>query len=117
MVLLVVTLPTIMNPPTAGVKGEKARFCPFRNGKVAIVRVAEEVEYKRRVTKNGVVLHERGEKRVVSVTIDGARYKEFLARPGGVFDALRDYFGPDVAIRLQEDGAPGHGFDNRHGRR
>lgn len=41
-------------------------------------------------------------------------YKDFLTQDGGVFDKIRQYFGPETIVRFQEDGAPGHGYDNRN---
>ncbi len=35
----------------------------------------------------------------------------------GVFEAIRKYFGRTAKIIVQEDGAPGHGYDNRHNRK
>lgn len=121
MVIAVLARPKILNKETAG-KNEPARFDAEQNGKVAIMRVVEERALKRNVFKvvNGVktlVKDKTRDTKVVSVTIDGARYKDFLTRPGGVFDKIREYFGENVTVRFQEDGAPGHGYNNRNKRK
>lgn len=122
MVIACVARPRMLNRDSAGSQGdgEKAEFCKFQNGKVAIVRCVAQEAYKRDVTKmiNGekVVLHKKGDPKVVSVTIDSRRYKDFLDREGGVFEKIRDYFGEGIVVKFQEDGAPGHGYNNKKNR-
>ncbi len=121
LVLAAVARPRLLNPETAGKNGERAKFCEVQNGKVALIRCVEEVAYKKKVTKMNdkgekVIIHEKGDKRVVSVTIDSERYFHFMTMEDGVLDKIQDYFGPDVEVRLQEDGAPGHGYNNKANR-
>jgi len=120
MVIAVIACPKMLNPLTAGVNDEVARFDPEMNGKVALVRCVEEVKRKRKTYKkvNGVktLSHDAGETKVVSCTLDGARYRDFLIKDGGILSKVRSYFGPDVEVRFQEDGAPGHGYNNKGGR-
>jgi hypothetical protein len=119
LVLGVISRPKMLNKETAG-PNEPAIFCPIQNGKVALMRCVEEQPYKKRVyeTIDGqkILKHDVGESKFVSVTIDGPRYKDFLVRKYGVFDKIREYFGPDVRVRMQEDGAPGHGYNNKKNR-
>jgi hypothetical protein len=119
LVLAAITRPKMLNKDTAG-PNEPARFCTVQNGKVALVRCVGKEFYKKKVyqTVNGekILKHNVGDVKWVSVTIDGPRYKDFLVREGGVFDFIRQYFGPDVPVRFQEDGAPGHGYNNKNKR-
>lgn len=120
MVMAVVGRPKLRNKRTAS-KNEPAIFDSEQNGKIALVRVVEERPFKRNVyeTINGVKTLKKDktkDTKVVSVTIDGERYKHFLTRENGVFDKIRAYFGEDVIVRFQEDGAPGHGYNNRNKR-
>jgi hypothetical protein len=119
LVLAAISRPKILNQESAGER-EPARFDPVQNGKIAIVRCVEEVRYKRKVyeTINGakVLKHDKGDAKLVSCTIDAAKYKDFLTRDGGVFKQVRQYFGEGVKVRFQEDGAPGHGHNNRNQR-
>jgi len=119
LVLAAISRPKMVNMTTAG-QNEPAEFDPHLNGKVALVRCVEEVKYKRKVyeTVNGekVLKHNAGDTKLVSCTIDAQRYKDFLCRDGGVFSKIQSYYGSDVTVRFQEDGAPGHGYNNRNNR-
>jgi hypothetical protein len=118
MIIAVIACPTMLNKATACAT-EPARFHAVQNGKVALFRCVEEQAYKRVVKDKvtGQIKHDVGDPKVVSVTMDGPRYADFLTKTGGVFDKLREYYGPDVEIRMQEDGAPGHGYNNKAGRK
>lgn len=117
MVIAVIARPKMLNMATA-CKTELGVFDERFNGKVAIFRVVDEEHYKRKVYRieNGMkkLKHDVGDSRFVSVTMDGQRYKRMLCEKGGIFEKIREYFGDDdVEVRLQEDGAPGHGYNNR----
>ena len=113
-----------------------ATFDPVRNGKVALLRVCRVDRYRRTVYRTEydfvtgkrrkvigvdgapVVMHAKGDPRVASRTLDGAEYVDMLTRPDGVLDRVERYFGPGHAeVTVVQDGAPAHGFDNRHGGR
>lgn len=68
---------------------------------------------------NGVKtpLKKKGDKKIVSATLDAKKYHEILTKDGGVFKKTRDYFGEGSTIVFQEDGAPGHGYNNRRNRK
>lgn len=117
MVIAVIARPKILNRDTAS-SDEPAVFDPVHNGKVALVRCVTESVWKKNTYKTledgtKVIKRAAGAPRYVSCTLNGARYKEFLVRKNGIFDKIREYFGPNVCVRLQEDGAPGHGYNNR----
>lgn len=122
LVIGVVALPKMINPLDAGEQGnhKKAKFSPEQNGKIHLARVCEKNKYKRKVSKivDGVkrIIKEKGDDKIVAANLDGNKYKEMMIGDNGIFDSLRRYFGPLPVIIIQEDGAPGHGYDNLHGR-
>lgn len=119
LVMAVVCLPDMLNRETAGQQGigEKAIFSEERNGKVCLLRIIEKSCYKRSVSKivdgKRIIIKNRGDLKWVSINLDGATYSKFLTMKDGVFDSLKNYFGSHAKIILQEDGAPGHGYNNR----
>ncbi len=127
LAMVVLARPRIRNRRAVGKVGRVvAEFDKHLTGKVALVRVIERTAYKRRVTKKNkagerVVVHQPGDEKFKSVSLSGELYKQFLTEDRGsepklrsIFKQIRAYYGDnDTSVRFQEDGAPGHGFNNR----
>lgn len=118
---MAIARPTLLNPGTAGEQGtgERARFDEKQNGKVAIYRIVDEHERQRDYrVKNSegrtIEIKEKGEIFIRPATLNATKYEILLTREGGILERVRDYFGPDVVVSLQEDGAPPHGRVTRN---
>lgn len=115
MVLIAVAKPILMNPLAAGEQGvgEIARFDKKQDGKVAIFRIVEKSIRKKKwskMDKDGKkTTHEKGDVIVRPANLNSNMYQDLMTRPLGILDKIRTYFGPDVVVKLQEDGAPPHG--------
>jgi transposase len=115
MVLMVIAKPTLLNPLAAGAQGagEVARFDGKQNGKVALFRVVEEFTRKKKWSKKGKDgvkrTHEVGDVIVKPANLNSIKYQTLMTQPAGILDKIRAYYGPDVKVTLQEDGAPPHG--------
>jgi hypothetical protein len=121
MVLIVIARPKLLNPDTAGAqgKGKPARFDEEQNGKVAIFRIVDQVERQRKRSikdAEGRTIHikEKGDLFFKPATLNAVKYETLMTRPGGILDEVRKYFGDDVLVTLQEDGAPPHGKITRN---
>ena len=126
MVLAVICMPELLNPYSCGERdgevgrGEAAKFSEKNNGKVCLLRACAVDNYKKTVYQFGsdkndktrIPLHKKGDTKTVGITIDGEYYYDFFNDEGGVLDKIQEYFGENVDVVLQEDGAPGHGYNN-----
>jgi hypothetical protein len=79
--------------------------------------------------------YKKGDLRFEDVNVSGETYSEIILQPGGPRDKIKEYFADVGAVRseftntagvsvkapvkndMQEDGAPGHGYNNRAGRK
>ena len=104
-----------------------------RSGKVGIWRVTEEKVYEKgiiegyrlrpdkrftkqvgKMVKEPVYSRKAGDKYQVDCSMDGAKYCEMMVQTNGGLAAVQKYFKDSGLewIEIQEDGAPGHGYDN-----
>jgi hypothetical protein len=115
MVLIAIAKPRLLNPLAAGTQGtgEAARFDPKQNGKVAIFRIVDEFVRTKKWSKtdeDGVTRsHEVGDVYVEPAMLNSTKYRNLMTQPDGILEKIRGYYGPDVKVTLQEDGAPPHG--------
>jgi hypothetical protein len=121
MVLIVIARPKLLNPDSAGARtqGEAARFDKLQNGKVAIFRIVDEIERQRsRHIKDEkgrtIEFKKKGEILFKPANLNAEKYMTLMTRKDGILDKVRKYFGDDVVLTLQEDGAPPHGKITRN---
>ena len=104
-----------------------------RDGKVGIWRVTEEKVYEKgiiegytlrpdkrftkqvgKMVREPVYSRKAGDKYQVDCSMDGEKYCEMMVQTNGGLAAVQKYFKDSGlhCIEIQEDGAPGHGYDN-----